>query len=561
MHALTYSSISRARLIAALVLSIAACLAFADRASAVGQVTYDGCLANDAVDNCFDLPKSPLGGVEEVAVSPDGKSVYAVSNVSGSVSHFFRGGPDGQISYDGCLADGPADGCVDLPSSPLTGAVGVAVSPDGKSVYVASRSSDSIAHFFRGAGGKIRYDGCLNNEGSEGCVNLPGEPLDGANDVAVSPDGKSVYVASASSDSVAHFFRGGPDGQISYDGCLNNDGSSGCVDLPAGPINEADGVAVSPDGESVYVTGAVSDSVAHFFRDGPDGQISYDDCVANDTSQGCTALPVPVLDGAISVAVSPDSKSVYVASLLSGTVSHFFRGGPAGQISFDGCLASAATPGCVDLPGEPLKGATDVTTSPDSQSVYVASQISESVSHFFRDRVGGQISYDGCLNNDGSSGCVDLPADPLRLANGVAVSPDGKSVYASAFESRAVSHMFRAPAPAEPDPVGDQTPDPVGDQNPDPVGQPQADTTAPDTFIKKAPKRKTAKTRARIRFASTEAGSTFECSLDRKGFKPCSSPLRVAKLRPAKHRLAVRAIDAAGNVDQTPAKVRWRIEN
>jgi DNA-binding beta-propeller fold protein YncE len=325
---------------------------------------------------------------------------------------------------------------------------------------------------------------------------------------------------------------------------------------------------VSPDGESVYVTGAVSDSVAHFFRDGPDGQISYDDCLANDSSQGCTALPVPVLDGAISVAVSPDSKSVYVASLLSGTVSHFFRGGPAGQISFDGCLASAATAGCVDLPGEPLKGATDVTTSPDGQSVYVASQISESVSHFFRGGPGGQISYDGCLNNDGSSGCADLPANPLRYANGVAVSPDGKSVYASAFESRAVSHMFRAPAPAEPDPVGGPTPDPVGgptpdpvgDQNPDPVGQPQGDTTAPDTVIQKGPMRKTAKTRARIRFASTEAGSTFECSLDRTQFKPCSSPLRVSKLRPGKHRLAVRAIDSAGNVDQTPATVRWRIK-
>src|SRR5262245_65729604 len=55
----------------------------------------------------------------------------------------------GQTGYDGCLASAAADGCGDLPGNPLTGARAVAVSPDGKSVYVASETSASIAHFFR----------------------------------------------------------------------------------------------------------------------------------------------------------------------------------------------------------------------------------------------------------------------------------------------------------------------------------------------------------------------------------------------------------------------------
>jgi DNA-binding beta-propeller fold protein YncE len=48
----------------------------------------------------------------------------------------------GQLGYDDCLSNGGARNCVDLPpagpSGPLNGASGVAVSPDGKSVYVAS---------------------------------------------------------------------------------------------------------------------------------------------------------------------------------------------------------------------------------------------------------------------------------------------------------------------------------------------------------------------------------------------------------------------------------------
>jgi hypothetical protein len=53
-------------------------------------------------------------------------------------------------------------------------------------------------------------------------------------------------------------------GQIGYDGCLANDASQGCGDLPGAPLTQAEGVVVSPDGGSVYAAG--SDGVLHFFR-------------------------------------------------------------------------------------------------------------------------------------------------------------------------------------------------------------------------------------------------------------------------------------------------------
>jgi len=47
--------------------------------------------------------------------------------------------------------------------------------------------------------------GCISESGAGPCID--GHGLGGARSVAVSPDGKSVYVASVSSDTVARFNR------------------------------------------------------------------------------------------------------------------------------------------------------------------------------------------------------------------------------------------------------------------------------------------------------------------------------------------------------------------
>jgi DNA-binding beta-propeller fold protein YncE len=437
------------RTVAACVLVGGACLMLAGNAAAApGSLTYGGCLAADAAEGCFDLPFAPLAAPTGVAVSPDGMSVYVAT--SGGIAHFVRA-PNGETTYAGCLSNDGSQGCRDLPSAPLEGDSHVAVSPDGKSVYVVARYG-GIARFFRsGADGQLFYDGCLNNDGSEGCGDLPGTPLPTPIGVTVSPDGKSVYVASRTTvqGAVAHFFRA-PDGQIRYDACLNDNGSDGCADLPGTPLPGPTGVTVSPDGKSVYVassSGALG-SIAHFFRNGPDGQISYDGCLGNDGSQGCVDLPGDPLQGANDVAVSPDGASVYVAS-YAGSIAHFFRNGPDGQLAYDGCLNDDGSQSCSDLPGSPLTGAWGVAVSTDARSVYVASYEADSIAHFLRNGPQGQLSYDGCLGNDGTH-CGDLPGAPLDRAIGVAVSPDDRTVYVTSQRSNSLTHFLREPDLTEP---------------------------------------------------------------------------------------------------------------
>ncbi|HET7416648.1 MAG TPA: right-handed parallel beta-helix repeat-containing protein [Solirubrobacterales bacterium] len=94
-----------------------------------------------------------------------------------------------------------------------------------------------------------------------------------------------------------------------------------------------------------------------------------------------------------------------------------------------------------------------------------------------------------------------------------------------------------------------------GGSNPTPK-----DLTPPDTKITKAPPKKTTKTTVQFKFTATEAGSSFQCKLDGKPFKPCRSPKTYKSLEPGKHLFKVRAVDAVGNVDPTPAKRTFTID-
>jgi DNA-binding beta-propeller fold protein YncE len=282
--------------------------------------------------------------------------------------------------------------------------------------------------------GDISYEGCVSNDGSGGlCADAPGTPLRGAGGVAVSPDGKSVYMTSFTSGTISHFFVG-PQGRLTFDGCISNDGSGGlCADAPGTPLQDPTGVAVSPDGTSVYVVGEESDDVVHFFA-APQGQLSYDGCISDGGSGGfCADAPGSPLTRAFRVAVSPDGRSVYVASGDLGTVTHFFAA-PQGQLSYDGCVSNDGSGGlCADAPGSPLSGAFGVAVSPDGKSVYVASDLSDTITHFFA-APQGQLSYDGCISDDGSGGlCAEAPGSPLDGTEEVTVSPGGHSVYESSF--------------------------------------------------------------------------------------------------------------------------------
>jgi hypothetical protein len=89
---------------------------------------------------------------------------------------------------------------------------------------------------------------------------------------------------------------------------------------------------------------------------------------------------------------------------------------------------------------------------------------------------------------------------------------------------------------------------------------PAADTSPPETTLGSHPKKKTRKREAKFTFVSTEQGSTFQCRLDKRPFRPCLSPKGFKHLKPGGHVFRIAAMDPAGNLDASPARFSWRIE-
>jgi DNA-binding beta-propeller fold protein YncE len=266
------------------------------------DIGADGALSPKAPATVADTGSNANG----IAISPDGSSVY-VANGSGLVSQYDVGA-DGRLSPKA------------IPTlAESNGPFAITVSPDGTSVYVTNVTTN-------GAGGISEYD-----VGAGGALTPKATATVAAGDspsgIAVSPDGTSVYVAN----------RSGGVSQYNVDG-------GGALTPKATPIvnagTSAYGIAVSPNGSSVYVTDNGSSGAGGLsqYDVGPGGALTLKATPTVDTG-----------DGPSSIAVTPDSTSAYVTNSFvtgAGGVSQY-------DVGAGGALAPKATP-TVSTGGEPI---------------------------------------------------------------------------------------------------------------------------------------------------------------------------------------------------------------
>jgi Ca2+-binding RTX toxin-like protein len=88
---------------------------------------------------------------------------------------------------------------------------------------------------------------------------------------------------------------------------------------------------------------------------------------------------------------------------------------------------------------------------------------------------------------------------------------------------------------------------------------PPVDDVPPETAIDSGPAGPTNDPTATFTFSS-EAGASFECRVDAASFSSCSSPFTTPTLADGPHAFEVRATDAAGNTDATPAARAFTVD-
>jgi DNA-binding beta-propeller fold protein YncE len=279
-------------------------------------------LGSDGAFTPLDPPSVAAGGSpNQVAVSPGGISVYVTTG-------------DAVAQYD--VLPGGGLGPKDPATVPSASAVDIAVSRDADSAYVTNALQ--ISQYDLGPGETLVPK-------SQPTVSTGGGLPAG---VAVSPDGRSVYAA------VFAPTPGNPASVAQYDV-----GAGGAL-IPKNPptvpadVGPSGAVVVSADGKSVYVVNSGSDTISQY------------DVGARGVLTPKRVSAIGTGDTPGEIAISPDGRSAYVTNfgdpgLGGGSVSQY-------DVASDGSL-TFKRPSTVAAGSNP----SSVAVSADGSSVHITS--------------------------------------------------------------------------------------------------------------------------------------------------------------------------------------------
>jgi DNA-binding beta-propeller fold protein YncE len=292
----------------------------------------------------------------------------------------------------------------------LDGPFAAAVSPDGAHVYVTAVRDNSVVVFARN-----QTNGQLSflQAQIDGVSGVEG--LGGPRGLALSPDGEHLYVAGLEDDAVVVFSRNATSGALTFvEARYNTVGGVSELESPTG-------VMVSPDGTNVYVTAAISNSVVTFARSQTTGALLFVDAISG------ADIEVEGLLNPGFLAISPDGAHVYVAGTGEGAVVVLERVGGFGQLSFVEALFDG-----IQVP-DGLDGAINVAVSPDGSRVYASSSTDDAIAEFGRNGLTGELAYLQAAFEgvDGIEG--------IQRPIGLVASNDGRHLYATAFSGRSIA--------------------------------------------------------------------------------------------------------------------------
>lgn len=341
------------------------------------------------------VTRDDLQGVTSVEVSRDGKFLYATAWQASTVV-VFRIGENAALEH------------VQTISEPtLNGAVDIRFDPDDRFAVVPAFRSSTLVLFRRDA-----QTGRLE-------IADVAEDLGWAIDVAVSPDGKFVYVAdSGSSGSTA----GAPTGslialQIFADGKLKR-----VQRISGHQFDNARGVLVDSSGQTVYVTSSTAGTLVSLTRDPSDGTLTEAATVA-DGEQGADGL-----DGVMTAALSPDGEYLYTAAgrFRGDHAVSTFRCMPGGRLVLVQQLF-AGQEGIGDF-----GGGNRILVTPDDTGVYTTGTTPGSLAYFQRSPTRGRLVHLATLTE------IEPPWS-VAGAVGLAFSPDGKYLFVGAETANTIT--------------------------------------------------------------------------------------------------------------------------
>ncbi len=244
-----------------------------------------------------------------IAITPDGRTAYVANNTDNTVSPID-------------LATGRAGWPIPVPSGPA----GIAITPDGRTAYVTDADKNLVTPID------------LATEAVGASIPVGAFPLA----IAITPDGRTAYVANADGNTVTPI-----------DLATNTPGSP--IAVGTTPMD----IAITPDGSTAYVTDRNASIDAG--SSSTPGTVTPINLATNTPGS-----PITVGPGPWGIAITPDGSTAYVADGFSCGVTPIDLGsGVAGSSIATGC-----GPAGVAVASSPV---VSIRSTPDGAGYWLAS--------------------------------------------------------------------------------------------------------------------------------------------------------------------------------------------
>jgi WD40 repeat protein len=343
-----------------------------------------------------------------VAISPDGSRVYVTGWSFGTPGIDYA-----TVAYDAgsgaqLWATRYHDGNDDKP-------VSMTVSADGSRVFVTGQSIGISDWLYLTVG----YDASTGGQVWAASYLEPGTHLNFGQGIGVSPDGSRVFVTGHVEVSDTEHVD-----TLAYDSTTGTTlWTSVFISAPIlVGFDYHFSLAVSPDGERVFVTGqtAFNQSLVYL-------TIAYDAATGGQIWTNTYDGPNSGLDAACAIRVSPDGTRVFVTGFSTGAGTSY----DYATVAYDAATGAQLWVARYDGPGHAEDEATSMAVRADGSTVFVTGASTGSGTGLDY----ATVAYDASTGSQVWASRFDGPGHDSDWATSVAVTPDGKQVDVTGYST------------------------------------------------------------------------------------------------------------------------------
>ena len=361
-----------------------------------------------------------------MAVSADGSLLFVAAQNDHALSVWQVNAEAGTLTQSALYRDDSRGGEFDG----LDGATIVALSPDGSLLFVTANGDDALSVWQVNAEAGTLTQSALYKDGSGGI-----DGLDGAARIAISPDGRLLFVA-AQFDNALSVWRVDADAGTLTQSALYSSG---------GDLNGASGIALSPDNSLLFVVSRFSDTLSVWQVNATVGTLDQ----LNEYRDGSGGIDG--LEGAFSIAISPDGSLLFVTAEDDNALSVW----QVNPFSASILTQSALYKNPKQFGISDLIGFESLVLSPDGSLLFATAHNEDALRVWEVNAAAGTLMQSRLyLDDDGIEGLpegADAEFDGLDGALGLALSPDGRLLFVTAANDNTLSvwHIIRRVVPME----------------------------------------------------------------------------------------------------------------